>query len=321
MLKAAVIGCGAIGGGYDTPDSPAVATHAHAFALHPKTTLLACVDPSARARAAFCAVWGANIEPFADIETMLEAVRPDVVALAAPTRFHAPILASLLKHPAPTVILCEKPLVETAAELASLEPLLARTDKKLMVNFIRRYDPSTIQAARLVHSGALGPCRTFNALLTKGLYHNGGHMLALLEHILGALKGVRSLHAAPRDDDVEGLFSLRFANGAGTLAVLPAEPYALFELDLLFEQGRITIKESGHRIEIVRTRPSERYAGYTELTPPERLPDTLERYALHALDFALEMPTQALFSEHLLLSKKMLAIRDAIRRGETTLEW
>ena len=275
MIKAAVVGCGNIAGFLDSPEDNRIVTHAHAYREHPQTELVACCDPDPEQRERFRALWGENIRGFESVAEMLEHEAIEILSICSPTLFHAEAVELALKHPSIRYVICEKPFTQTLAEFERLLPLLQKTQKRVFINFMRRYDPSIRSAARMISGGELGTLRHFSGTFTKGLYHNGSHMLELVEHLCGPLVSITALSCRSVDGDLYGSFYLETALGRGTLNNEEGEPYALFELDIVLSRGRIRIKGSGHRIEVEAVRPSKEYAGYFNLTPETVLEDTM----------------------------------------------
>ncbi|MCK9371613.1 MAG: Gfo/Idh/MocA family oxidoreductase [Sulfuricurvum sp.] len=320
MIRCALVGCGNMGGFLDSPEDLHIVTHAHALAAHPDTLLVACCDPDAKQRQRFRERWGETIKPYASLQEMLQHETIDLLIISSPTPFHADALKLALNSPAVHTVICEKPFVETQQELDELLPIIFDGNKRLLINFMRRFDPSIRKAAALLHAKELGELRHFHGTFTKGLYHNGSHMLELIEHLCGPILNLTAIRSETIKDDFYGSFFLETPQCRGTLSNETGDHYALFELTVVLSRGRIRILDSGHTIIIDTLTPSKRYSGYTNLTPTHTLEETMSANTLNTLNFALTEELAPLLSHHLKLSQKLLDIKTALH-DHLTLHW
>lgn len=319
MIKAAIVGCGNIAGFLDSPEESRIVTHAHAYMMHPNTKLVACCDPDLQQRSAFCRVWGDTLNTYDSLSDLLEHETIEMLSICSPTPFHAEALVLALKNPHIRYIICEKPFTQTQKEFDRLLPLLQNTEKKVFINFMRRYDPSIRKAAQMIDNGELGELQHFSGAFTKGLYHNGSHMLELIEHLCGNITAITAPSCTIKDDDLFGSFYLETEYVRGTLNNESGEMYTLFELDIVLSRGRIRIKNAGHTVEIETLQPSKEYTGYYNLKPRTVLDDTMQKNLYHTVAFALKSDKDMLNS-HLRLSRKLLEIKSNLYRSKT-LEW
>jgi predicted dehydrogenase len=321
MIKAAVVGCGNIAGFLDAPEDKRIVTHAHAYHIHPDIELVACCDPDLEQREKFLSIWGESIRGYENVEAMLEAEELQILSICSPTPFHAEALDKALNDPHIGYILCEKPFTQNAAEFDRLLPLLQSTEKRVLINFMRRYDPGIRKAAELIKSGELGELRHFSGTFTKGLYHNGSHMLELIEHLCGGLTSISTLSCRENDGDLLGTFYLETQTCRGTLQNEEGDGYALFELDIVLGRGRICIKDAGHRVEVETVQPSQEYAGYYNLKQETVLDDTMSENLYNAIAFLLDSDeTERVLVDHINVSRKLLEIKKNLANQEK-LEW
>lgn len=321
MIKAAIVGCGNIAGFLDAPGDERIVTHAHACARHDAIGLVACCDPDPLRRQAFCDRWGGDIRGYDSLEALLAEESVEMLCVCSPTPFHAQAVIRGLEHPHIRYILCEKPFVETREELERLSGLLKGTQKKVLVNFMRRFDPAIKQAAALIRSGELGELQHFSGTFTKGLYHNGSHMLELVEHLCGEITQLRADRVRVAEADLYGSFYLEAGSARGTLQNENGEHYALFELEIVLSKGRILIKDSGHAVEIEQPAPSPYYEGYFNLKRSTVLDDTMRWNLYHAADFLIDsQETDSILEKHLRLSRKLLDIKEHLAK-KSVLHW
>ncbi|CAA7618672.1 Gfo/Idh/MocA family protein [Magnetospirillum sp. UT-4] len=319
-LRALVIGCGAVAGGYDaarglSPDGE-VLSHARAYGLHPGFRLVACIEPDAARRAEFMAAWGIP-HGFA---SLAECDVPfDVASVCVPTEAHVETLERLLAAPPPQpspargegaffsspsplagegwgggaartlrAVWCEKPLSLDLAAATRLVEAYRAAGVLLAVNYMRRWDPDMVALRDDIASGRLGRLQSAFGRYTKGIATNGSHMLDLLAFLTGAPLAPLAVHRRLDDfsaDDPTLTATLATADGAPVqLAGLDRAAFTVFELDLAFERARVTIEESGYRMRRQAVVDNPRYPGYRMLEAAESRPTGLGRAFLSAAD-------------------------------------
>ncbi len=85
---------------------------------------------------------------------MLAAHKLDVVSIATPNKFHAPLTIEALK--AGCHVLCEKPMAMSAAEGRRMVETAKKTGRRLMINFSYRFMPVSLALKEQVDAGVLG---------------------------------------------------------------------------------------------------------------------------------------------------------------------
>ena len=270
VLDVLIIGCGAIAGGYDeaTPLSPNVMTHAKAYAQHPGFRLAACVEPDEERRAEFMSHWNVlrGYATLAEVEFI-----PDVVSLCAPTPLHEGFLARLPTL-GPALVFAEKPIT---GDLESARHIVAEYERQgipLCVNHLRRWAPGLIDLRNEIASGAWGQFRRGWGAYTKGLLNNGSHMMDTLDMLLGPVRPLACGSKVPdgRDDDPTWDVLVSVASGAPVqLMGLDASDFSVFELELIFSGGRVSLTESMFTIRRRPAAPSADFPGYQVLAEGE----------------------------------------------------
>jgi predicted dehydrogenase len=280
-----IVGCGAIAGGYDQADkaSEDILTHAKAFTVHSGFRIVACVDPDESRRKAFQAYWGIA-KGFASLDAV--DVPFDVASLCTPTGLHVEGLQALADM-APKLVFAEKPVTDDLALTRTL--VNAYRDKRisLCVNHLRRWAPGIAALRAEIAAGAWGRLHRGVACYTKGLLNNGSHMADMLHFLIGPLRPVAPLAAIAdgRIDDptIDALLST--VEGASIhLVAADCNDYSLFELDLLFSGGRVTLTDGAFTIVRRKVEPSPRFAGYEVLAEAIAVPSGLDRALLGAAD-------------------------------------
>lgn len=129
-------------------------THARMYQSSPAATLAACADIRPENLAAFQREFEIG-SGYADYREMLARENPDIVSICTYVGLHEEMLAACVEAGVRAVV-CEKPFVNSPAELRRVEALLAGASTKVVVAHIRRYLPVYRRAAELYNSGAVG---------------------------------------------------------------------------------------------------------------------------------------------------------------------
>ncbi len=91
---------------------------------------------------------------YADAVEMLKKEDLDVVSVATPNRFHAPLAIAALR--AGAHVLCEKPMAMNAREAARMNAVAREAKRRIMINFSYRFSAPSQALRRVVDKGVLG---------------------------------------------------------------------------------------------------------------------------------------------------------------------
>ncbi len=288
-LRALVIGCGAIGAGYDL-DTQDVTTHAKAYAMRPGVALtLTDLDPGRAAMVA--ARYGASVLENPDNDQALNDF--DIISLCTATAQHAAYLNRLLALPSKPFILCEKPVVDSLEAVAALEQI-PEAGQRVLVNYIRRFQPGyhllkqRLQEV-LNQSGAW--VRHLEVRYQRGLLNNGGHAIDLLVYLLGLrpelhkLQWLRYSFDAFPDDPTASLQGFLDEVPLTMIGFEQAE-FPIFEIDIHLTSSRFRLFHSGDTIQYIEIPPE---GGNKRLQEREawRQEGVLKDYMVPVLDAAL----------------------------------
>lgn len=286
QFKAAIIGLGRIGQefDYDQLDDSVIATHASAYFYHPGFDLVAGVDPDLSKRKKFETKY--NQPAYAEIKTMMDRHRPDVVSIAVPVNQHLPVFQEIIRFK-PKAVICEKPIAPTAAEGRLMQSIAKDHQCALLVNYIRRFEPGSIVLKHMIKEGGVGKIFKGVAWYSKGLLNNGTHFIDLLCCWLGDVKSVEVMQTGRMWDgkDPEPDVCLHFDKASIYVLAGREECYSTGEIDLFGSSGRIHYTEFGRQIEIYKTVPDPVFENYTILAKErEIIPTDLKRYQWHVLE-------------------------------------
>ena len=285
MFDALIIGCGSIAGGYDhaDPNSPDVLTHAKAYHLHPGFHLAACVEPDRVKRQEFQQRWNIPL----GFDSLQDVTVPfDIVSICVPTSLHAGVLGEMLLRK-PRLVFAEKPITDDLAVAQSLVQAYDQAKISLCVNHLRRWAEGIAKVKAEIAAGVWGHLQGGVGLYTKGLLNNGSHLIDLIGFLLGPLRPVARLRDVEegRPDDSASQVIVATEQGVHVhLNGADGRNFTVFELDLLFSGGRITLTESSFTILRRAVEPSTQFPGYQILGQAQSQPTGLGRAMLGAVD-------------------------------------
>jgi predicted dehydrogenase len=164
MLRVALLGCGDIG-----------VHNAAAVAQAPNARLVACYDPLRALAEEIAADHDATVPE--SVEALLARSDVDAVFISVPHHWHAPLAiqaAEAGKH-----LIVEKPPANDLASAVAMFRAAEEAGVAISVCFPNRYQPTVVEARRLVRSGALG---TFGGMMLVAVlekapsYWHGGFL-------------------------------------------------------------------------------------------------------------------------------------------------
>jgi predicted dehydrogenase len=243
IFKAVIIGAGKISCFYDRPqDTRRCATHAHAYYNSDRISLEGIFDIDKNKALRAARIW--ETRAYKSMGKMLSVVRPDIVSITVPTEFHYPVFKEVLKYE-PGLIFMEKPLT---LRLEDSVRIVEEAEKKsiiVAVNYQRQWMKEIIRIQERFISGGYGNFLSAVVYYNRGLRNNGSHFLHLLISFLGDAVDIEVLGKRidySRDDPTLD-FAIRFKKGRAYFVGLDKRYYGIGEIDLFFENGRITFRD------------------------------------------------------------------------------
>ncbi|WP_421724932.1 Gfo/Idh/MocA family protein [Bauldia sp.] len=155
-LRAAIVGVGqASGKGSPTAGAFRIGyVHARMYERTAGIDLVAAADINQANLDAFVETFRvANAYP--DLGSMLKDARPDIVSICTYVGLHFEMIEACAAAGVRGII-CEKPFVESPAQLTALRDLVARTGVKIVVPHFRRYLGAFARAEEVYNSGEIG---------------------------------------------------------------------------------------------------------------------------------------------------------------------
>jgi predicted dehydrogenase len=281
-----VVGLGNIGMAYDLGLDPNkyVYSHARAFDQHPGFRLVGAVDPESRQRKMFERTY--SCASYADIESALEKLEPDLVVIAAPTPAHERTLQEILEQSSAKVVLCEKPLAYDVEDGRAMVHACDEKEVRLFVNYMRRSDSATAEIKRRIQAGALSTPIKGIAWYSKGLLHNGSHLFNLLEHWLGPMKHAVTVNPGRlwQGLDPEPDVHVEFSGGSVVFMAAWEEAFSHYTIELLCPAGRLRYETGGSLVQWQSASDDPALTGYKSLHAIEEVPNGMDRYQWHVAD-------------------------------------
>ena len=186
---------------------------------------------------------------FADLDSALATVQPNVVVVATPTATHRNAVDSILKTFRPQAILCEKPLSARLEEAKAIMDACAAANCALYVNYMRNSEPGALEVKRRLLDGRI-KVHVKGVVCNLGVFNNGSHFLNLLQDWLGEVCKVRVNSPGRCWDglDPEPDFWVSFSRGEVSFFASKEENFSHYTLELIAANGRLRYEQAGNEI-------------------------------------------------------------------------
>lgn len=314
--SALIIGCGSIGAMYDLNMPGKIWTHAKAFATT-NDIQFSVADVNANQAKKIAAKYKTDSIALTDKTEFSEF---DIVSVTSPTTTHFGWVKKMLQQNVP-VIICEKPVAANQKELNELVRLYKKSNSKVLVNYIRRFQPAYEKLRlQLVKQKAVKTCKGINIKYQRGFLNNGGHAFDLLEFLFGKpfmFEQFATTNAAydafAEDPTITG--SCCYLGIPVSFLGIADAGYPVFELELFFAGGKIVICHSGDEIRYYSFDKRERSL---QENRKSRQINILSKYMLSVKDKGLQLLKQKNEKDNFLqaveLNKRMVRIITATNK-------
>jgi predicted dehydrogenase len=249
-FKALVIGCGNIGALYDF-DNDHILTHAKAYSLHADFEF-SIFDPNASLAKKISTAYDCPI--ISDINASILRGY-DCVSICSPTKTHTTLLKQAFEAEI-KVIICEKPVSNELTELEELRNLYGLSKSKVIVNYIRRFQPALKALKKTIADISEKDNLTNIAIrYQRGFINNCSHAFDLIEYLTEQpllLSGIKKHNLVTDHFEEDPTLSLQAFAGTVNVNVLGLSnvQFSHFEIDLYFKQHKISITEAGQTIRL-----------------------------------------------------------------------
>lgn len=323
--KAAIIGCGQIAGGYDeNKKTSGIFSHAGAYKKVSSIELIACADINQKRLKEFSNFWKAPLI-YSNYKEMLGKENLDILSICVPDNLHYQVILDALKlNKKIKLIFAEKPLAASYNEAKEIIKLADRKRIKIIINNQRRFEEKHREIRDFIKDKNFGSLTASSAYYVKGIIHIGCTIIDLARFLFGKIKKVQALPPANlgsygKDKSLD--FILFLANGSKVM-VQSADKfgynYSIFELDLLFEKGRIKICNNGDDIYISNLKDYRHYPGFKELKETKRIKTNLKYSILNEVKLFPKIISREIknYENNVYESMKDLKIIEAIMESK-----
>lgn len=246
MINVLLIGCGNIGAGYDLQNDQ-VLTYAKAFSRD--TDFVVTIhDQNIEIQQQIAANYG-----FKTIDNPLgdPFSRFEIVCIATPTTTHFSYLEKAIREKVP-VICCEKPVTYNSEEAAQLFDLYTHGHSRILVNYLRRFQPKYEQLRnevfKLLNQGET--IKHIRLNYKRGLINNASHLLDLVQFLTGIIISTENHRISksecdvfPEDPTLSGI--LQQDTFAIELIGHPNADYPVFDCSIALSEYQVQITEAG----------------------------------------------------------------------------
>lgn len=243
--------------------------------------------------------------------TFLESL--DCAVICSPTNTHFEYLSNLLRVGTPLIV-CEKPVCSTLAEVKKLKQLKKRSESRVVVNYTRRFQPSLAKLKnQFAQQMAAETLRAISIRYQRGFLNNASHALDLIQFLTGWNILDAKIHSSqcvpdefPDDPTLSGIGSW---NGTQiSILGLPYVRFSLFEIDFFFERTAIRLRDRADTIEFANSEePSDYYAPLaTKKLKQGCMRDPLKNLYRHVAKMARDPAIPDNFEESLKLTEWIL---------------
>jgi predicted dehydrogenase len=182
----------------------------------------------------------------------------DILSVCTPTNSHLEIVKQVVSIESLKAIFIEKPMGGSVEEAHEIVKLCKDSGIILAVNYMRRWENKYRLIRSLIDNNSLGELYSITAYGCTALLTSTSHLIDIflyyggdIDWLIGRLQKdyIREVQGI---SDEGGFAFVKFKDGAfGFLKGVSKDPYNyMFEIDLLFSNGRATISKDGTKINI-----------------------------------------------------------------------
>lgn len=286
--KAIIIGAGKIAAQFDSPKSKEILTHAHAYTKHSKINLVGFFDITETAAKKAAKKW--NCQSYSDLDKMFKSIRPDIISICTPDKTHFVVLKKIAKYK-PKLIICEKPITENLESTKKIIKLYQKIDIPILINYRRRFDKKIQEIKKEIESKKYGKVLCASGIYTKGIIHNGSHLIDLCRYLFGEIKKSNIYYTisdySQKDRNVSGFLQFEKCRQFH-LMVGDERKFSIFELDIISEKKRWHFFDEGYNIAIEKIIPDPLFAGYRCLSKSITKKTSLDKAMFSLINNAVE---------------------------------
>lgn len=288
-----VIGCGSIGAQYDLHTHD-VQTHARAWYINSNTSLT-LFDINEDLSSMIAGIYKCKTLPSIDIEVLSSF---DCISICTPTNTHARLLDIALKAGVKTII-CEKPVSGNVCDLENLLRLYLNSQSKVLVNFIRRFQPAYTKLKNVISTimSEEESLTNISIRYQRGFINNCSHAFDVLEFLLDRKVELKELNIYNKkfdqfDGDPTLSISALWNDVNFSVTGLANVLFSHFEIDIYFKRHKVSIRNAGNYIEVYKAEYSKNLQPLFKIQEfTECLKDYM-KYVVHEATELIKDPTR-----------------------------
>lgn len=229
--RAAIIGLGNIGYGFQSFKAPFLTTHFEAYQKNPQIELMAVCDTNKELVQEIATKH--DLHGYTDSEELLKKEKPEIVSVCTPDGAHSSLVKSAAISGAKG-IWCEKPIADSLTEAREMARLGKEKQVALAVNFFRRYD-KFYQEVKKQLPKLIGDIQTVTVYYSGGLVTVGSHVADLLNFFFGPAQAVSA------EEIAAGVTAMIYYNSGFVVNLVPMKSatYAIMEFNIFGKKGRL----------------------------------------------------------------------------------
>lgn len=288
-MQVLIIGCGNIGALYDY-ENDSILTHAKAFSKKSSCKLY-FYDLDTQLAEKIAERYNSN---FVTDLNKIDFIEYDCISICTPTETHFQYLKRAIESNV-RLIICEKPVSNSEAELRELKKLYENKKSKIIVNYIRRFQPSFSWLKKFIEDLLISEKLAHVAIrYQRGFINNCSHAFDLISYLtsrpidLSNLQKQNVVYDHFQNDPTLSLLANWNDVNVNVLGLSNVN-FSHFEIDLYFETFKIAIKESGNQIDIYESEIHGYFLNPLKKNKQISMKSCLKNYMLQVVDSAINL--------------------------------
>ena len=268
-IKTVIFGCGSIAG-YTRTGSKNYLNHAYEIKNNKNFQLIACIEKNRKKKIQFQKKYQVPYS-FNNLETFMRAnINYDLMVVCTTTEMHYVNLRKLLKKKVKNIF-CEKPICETIKEFKILNKIIDTKKNNFFVNFNRKEDETVRNLKYIINQKIFGKIQFVRCIYGDGILNNGIHLIDLLFFLFNDIKLQEVVKTRAGFKNVSPSFTLKSPKEFPIyVESLKHNKFSIFEIDIIFNLGRIKYNDNGLKIEIFKVEKNKYFKKkYKLVTKPK----------------------------------------------------
>jgi predicted dehydrogenase len=270
ILNAGIIGIGQIGYNIkNDKNRDIIWSHYSAYKKSKLTKLISVCDINQEQLNKFKRE-NKEITTYSSLERFLTNNDLDIVSICTPENVNGDIFDTIFKFKNKIkAIFCEKPLASNVKEAKYINDKCKKNDILLAVNYMRRWQSTYKQIYNIIEECKYGKLQNITCYGSTSLLTSASHLIDILlwyggkpKWLVGSIQDdyIRTVRGEP---DVGGIGLVKFkSNKFGYLKALSkCEKNYMFELDILFQDGRIKVENDGLNVNYFKFKKIKSHVG------------------------------------------------------------